>query len=73
MKENFKENELIIYQNGDKYEIGKIKRLDDDGAFVCYHCGETASKTPYNLMHKLHNAYCITKTILGGYSTRNGE
>ena len=31
---NFKVGELIIYQNGDSYEIGKIKRLCDDGAFA---------------------------------------
>ena len=24
---DFKEGELIIYQNGDRYEIGKIKRI----------------------------------------------
>ena len=63
---NFKVGELIIYQNGDSYEIGKIKRLCDDGAFVFYHGGSTASKTPYDCMHKLINAYCITETTLGG-------
>lgn len=65
MKE-FKEGELIIYQNGDRYEIGKIKRIVDDGAFVYYHSGDTASKTPFDCMHKLVNSYCITHTILGG-------
>ena len=29
----FKEGELIIYQNGDRFEIGKIKRIVSDGAF----------------------------------------
>lgn len=62
----FKEGELIIYVNGDRYEIGKIKRLCDDGAFVWYHQGETASKTPYDCMHKLTNAFCIESTSLGG-------
>jgi hypothetical protein len=65
MKNNFKENELIIYQNGDCFEIGKIKRLTDDGAFVYYHSGDTAAKTPFSCMHKLSNAYCITETNLG--------
>ena len=63
---DFKENELIIYQNGDKFEIGKIKRLTEDGAFVYYHSGDTASKTPFDCMHKLVNNYCIIKTTLGG-------
>lgn len=39
--------EYIVYVNGDRYEIGRVKSLREDGAFVCYHEGETASKTPY--------------------------
>lgn len=63
---DFKENELIIYQNGDRFEIGRIKRIVEDGAFVYYHSGDTASKTPFDCMHKLINNYCIIKTNLGG-------
>ena len=62
----FHEGELIIYQNGDLYEIGKIKRITDDGAFVWYSEGETAAKTPFDRMHKLVNRYAIKKTALGG-------
>ncbi len=62
----FKEGDLIIYQNGDNYEIGKIKRLVADGAFVWYHEGDTAAKTPFDCMHKLVNAYTVKKTTLGG-------
>lgn len=62
----FEVGELIIYVNGDRYEIGKIKRLCNDGAFVYYHEGDTASKTPYDCMHKLTNAFCIASTSLGG-------
>ena len=65
----FKEGQLIVYVNGDSYEIGKIKKLCPDGAFVYYHEGATASKTPYDRMHKLTNAHCIKDTYLGG---RNG-
>ena len=36
---DFKEGELIVYQNGDRFEIGKIKRITEDGAFVWYHEG----------------------------------
>lgn len=64
--ENYKIGEYIIYVNGDIFEIGKIKSLRDDGAFVNYHEGETASKTPYDLMHKLVNGFCIKQTSLGG-------
>lgn len=71
MSNNFVENELIIYQNGDRFEIGRIKRLTEDGAFVYYHSGDTASKTPFDCMHKLQNAHCIPFTILGGGFSRN--
>ena len=64
--EMFSEGELIIYQNGDSFEIGKIKKIVADGAFVYYSSGDTASKTPFDYMHKLQNAYTIVDTTLGG-------
>lgn len=62
----FEIGEYIIYVNGDRYELGRIASLRADGAFVCYHEGETAAKTPYDIMHKLINGYTISKTTLGG-------
>ena len=62
----FKEGQLIVYVNGDSYEIGKIKRIVKDGAFVWYSSGETASKTPFDTMYPLVNEYCIGETSLGG-------
>ena len=62
----FKEGDLIIYQNGERFEIGKIKRVTNDGAFVWYSDGDTAAKTPFDCMHKLINAYVILKESLGG-------
>ena len=67
--ENFNEGDYIIYQNGDRYEIGKIKRITPDGAFVWYHNGETAAKTPFDRMHKIANEYVIGETSLGGAMT----
>lgn len=67
--ENFNEGDYIIYQNGDRYEIGKIKRIVDDGAFVWYHDGDTAAKTPFDRMHKIANEYVIGETSLGGAMT----
>ena len=66
MKSEFAVGEYIVYVNGDRFEIGRVKSLRGDGAFVCYHEGETAAKTPYYLMHKLVNGYCIKETTLGG-------
>lgn len=63
---DFKPGEYIIYQNGDRFEIGRIKRIAADGAFVWYHEGDTAAKTPFDCMHKLINAYTIQVTTLGG-------
>jgi len=61
----FKENEIVLYQNGDSFEVGKIKRLCDDGAFVWYHSGDTAAKTPYENLHKLQNAVYLSDANLG--------
>lgn len=33
-REEFNIVEYIIYANGEKYELGRIKSLQDDGAFV---------------------------------------
>lgn len=62
----FHEGELILYQNGARFEIGKIKKLLSDGAFVCYSEGETAAKTPFDCMRKITNAFVIKQTSLGG-------
>ena len=67
---DWKPGELIIYQNGDRFEIGKIKRITEDGAFVWYHEGETAAKTPFDCMRKLVNGYVIEQESLGGEEGR---
>ncbi len=64
--DDFTVGEYIIYVNGNKYELGRIKSLHSDGAFVAYHEGETGAKTGYELMHKLINQYAIKDTTLGG-------
>lgn len=62
----FREGEHIVYQNGDRFEIGKIKRITKDGAFIYYSSGDTAAKTPFDCMHKLVNEHTIKYTSLGG-------
>lgn len=66
IREDFNIGEYIVYVNGEQYELGRIKSLQDDGAFVAYHEGETGAKTPYDLMHKLINSYAIKESSLGG-------
>ncbi len=65
-KSTFYPGELIIYHNGPRYEIGKIKSITKGAAFVWYNEGDTAALTSFEDMHKLVNGYCITKTDLGG-------
>ena len=63
--EKFKVGDLVVFigkdPDGEIYsvEIGKIKKLCKDGAFVNYHTGETAAKTNYSDLYKLKNAYRI--------------
>ena len=64
--DDFKVGQYIIYVNGERYELGRIKSLREDGAFVAYHEGETGAKTPYDLMHPLSNGFTIKQCSLGG-------
>jgi len=62
--EEFEEGELVIYQNGDSFEIGRIKRIrGEQGAFVWYHEYDTAAATPFKNLHKIKNAYVIKDTL----------
>ena len=63
---DFTEGEYIIYMNRDRLELGRIKRVVEDGAYVYYSEGDTAAKTPFDCMHKLINGFTIKKTTLGG-------
>lgn len=62
----FHEGEIILYQNGSSFEVGRIKRIVADGAFVYYSEGDTAAKTPFDCMRKIVNARTIKLTSLGG-------
>ena len=55
---NFKVGELFVYTNGDRWELGVVKRENNsgDGYFCWYHRGDTAANTPTRCMHKLANA-----------------
>lgn len=66
---NFSEGEIVVYigkdPEGNIYtiEVGKIKRLCKDGAFVWYHTGDTAAKTRYEDLYKIKNEYAIDDII----------
>jgi hypothetical protein len=63
--------DLVIYvpkdSNGNIYkcEIGKIKRIDGDSAFVYFYSGETTSKTNLSDLIKIDNQSYIQLTMLG--------
>lgn len=55
--ERFTEGELFVYVNGDRWELGMVKRPNNtgDGYFCWYSTGDTAANTPVDYMHKLAN------------------
>lgn len=59
--------QYILYRNGDRYELGRVKRVTETGPFVWYSAGDTASKTPWDCVIPLENARNIVKTDLGGF------
>jgi hypothetical protein len=69
----FKVGQYIVYHNGDRYEIGRVKEITKDGAFVSYTQGTGGSLTLFSDMHPLVNDYCIDKTTLGGDFFGNSE
>lgn len=64
--DQFREGQYVIYTNGYKYEIGRIKSITERGAFVAYHEGETGALTDFDRIFPIQNDYCITQTTLGG-------
>lgn len=57
-RQKFEPGEFFIYKNGDRLELGKVKRMADEGgmAYYCwYSCGTTAARTPVELMLRLAN------------------
>ena len=69
--DRFTEGEIVMYivkdHSGNIYnvELGKIKKLLKDGAFVYYHTGDTAHKTSYDDLYKIKNTYLIKEDLFG--------
>ena len=63
----FKEGEIFVYINGDRCELGKVKRPNNtgDGYFCYYSEGQTAANTPTDCMRKLINRYIIREDGFG--------
>lgn len=69
----FEPGEYFVYVNGEKYELGKVKRINNtgNGYFCWYHEGDTAANTPLHCMHKLINGRIILKDGFGSADVRN--
>ena len=55
---DFEPGELFVYTNGDRWELGQVKRPNNTGTgyFCWYSTGDTCANTPVEKMHKLANA-----------------
>ena len=71
----FNVNELVLYQNGERFELGIVKDVlerkvpdlpsDAEQTTVCeyrvwYHTGDTTALTPEHCLHKIANTYAFT-------------
>ena len=58
MSETYEPGELFVYMNGDHWELGEVKRVNNTGTgyFCWYSTGDTAANKPTRCMHKLANA-----------------
>ena len=63
--EKFKVGQLVIYENGYLFEVGKIKTIKDgEHAFILYNSGETGALTHISNIHPIVNEMNL-KTNLG--------
>lgn len=53
--------EAVLYRRrgSDRFEVGVVKSVVGDGAFVWYSSGDAAAKTPFDCIVKLENEGCI--------------
>lgn len=59
-QKKYKVGEPVIYQNGDVFELGIVKRdCGNDEYFINYHSGDTAARTHARNLHKITNRYAF--------------
>lgn len=59
-QKKYKVGEPVIYQNGDVFELGIVKRdCENDEYFINYHSGDTAARTHARNLHKITNRYAF--------------
>lgn len=55
----FKVNETVLYENGERFELGVVKEVLDNKYRVWYHTGDTTALTDECYLHKIENAYAF--------------
>lgn len=50
MESALRKGDWVVYEIGSRREIGRVWRVGDRVAFVCYHFGCTAAATPIELL-----------------------
>ena len=66
MSDKLKIGQYVIYDHNDgTVEIGMVKRVQGDSAFVYYSEGGTAAKTSISDLKTIKNSYVIDSTYLG--------
>lgn len=63
-RDDFEVGQMVAYFNGGDdhvgpIEVGVVKSLRDDGAFVAYSVGDTCAKTPYRFLIPIGNSYAV--------------
>lgn len=59
-EDEFEIGEIVLYQNGTRFELGVIKSFNSQGKpFVLYHTGDTAACTSLMHLHKIANNYAF--------------
>ena len=67
MEYQFKEGELVVYQNEVKKEIGLVKRVTEHGCFVWYHLGGTTALTPFYVLKSIELYQMLKMTFDNDY------
>ena len=57
----YEDNEVVLYQNGNRFELGVVRRKANspDSYFINYHTGDTSACTHARNLHKISNLYAF--------------
>lgn len=61
-----KPGDMVAYSRhpeAEAVEIGVVKRVVDNGAFVVYHTGDTCAKTPFEYLKIVQNDYAAKALV----------